>query len=70
MSDTENVISFAELPLSEPVIQAVKDVGYETPSPIQAQSIPHILEGRDLLGLAQTVVPVKRPLSPCPCYPV
>ena len=54
MSDTENAISFADLPLSEPVIKAVQDVGYETPSPIQAQSIPHILEGRDLLGLAQT----------------
>ena len=54
MSDTENAISFADLPLSEPVLKAVQDIGYETPSPIQAQSIPHILEGRDLLGLAQT----------------
>ena len=54
MSDTENAISFVDLPLSEPVIKAVQDVGYETPSPIQAQSIPHLLEGRDLLGLAQT----------------
>ena len=54
MSDTEKAISFVDLPLSEPVIKAVQDVGYETPSPIQAQSIPHLLEGRDLLGLAQT----------------
>ena len=49
-----STITFAELPLAPAVIQAVQDVGYETPSPIQAQSIPHILEGRDLLGLAQT----------------
>ena len=51
---TEPSISFADLPLSEAVLKAVQDVGYETPSPIQAQSIPQILEGRDLLGLAQT----------------
>ncbi|WOG29029.1 DEAD/DEAH box helicase [Endozoicomonas sp. 8E] len=51
---TESMITFAELPLSPAVIKAVQDVGYETPSPIQAQSIPRILEGRDLLGLAQT----------------
>ncbi|AMO58071.1 RNA helicase [Endozoicomonas montiporae] len=54
MSDTETVPSFAEMPLAPAVIKAVQDVGYETPSPIQAQSIPHLLEGRDLLGLAQT----------------
>ena len=54
MSDTETVPSFAEMPLAPAVIQAVQDVGYETPSPIQAQSIPHLLEGKDLLGLAQT----------------
>ncbi|MGI9275429.1 MAG: DEAD/DEAH box helicase [Endozoicomonas sp.] len=49
-----STITFAELPLAPAVIQAVQDVGYETPSPIQAQSIPYILDGRDLLGLAQT----------------
>ena len=54
MSDSETVTSFGELPLAPAVIKAVQDVGYETPSPIQARSIPHILEGRDLLGLAQT----------------
>ncbi|WP_263080491.1 DEAD/DEAH box helicase [Endozoicomonas sp. Mp262] len=54
MSDSETVTSFGELPLAPAVIQAVQDVGYETPSPIQARSIPRILEGRDLLGLAQT----------------
>lgn len=51
---TEPSLTFADLPLAPAVIKAVQDVGYETPSPIQAQSIPHILEGRDLLGLAQT----------------
>ncbi|WP_257266477.1 DEAD/DEAH box helicase [Endozoicomonas sp. ONNA2] len=54
MSDTSTAITFADLPLSQAVIMAVQDVGYESPSPIQAQSIPHLLEGRDLLGLAQT----------------
>lgn len=54
MTDTSSSLTFADLPLSEPVIKAVQDVGYESPSPIQAQSIPHLLEGRDLLGLAQT----------------
>ena len=54
MSDTETVPSFAEMSLAPAVIKAVQDVGYETPSPIQAQSIPHLLEGKDLLGLAQT----------------
>lgn len=54
MSDSETITSFGELPLAPALIQAVKDIGYETPSPIQARSIPCILEGRDLLGLAQT----------------
>ncbi len=46
--------SFAELGLAEPVLRAVIDVGYETPSSIQAESIPPLLAGRDLLGQAQT----------------
>lgn len=54
MTETINAPTFADLPLSESVIKAVQDIGYETPSPIQAQSIPYLLEGRDLLGLAQT----------------
>jgi len=45
---------FADLGLSEPVMKAVADVGYETPSPIQAATIPAMLEGRDVLGQAQT----------------
>ena len=51
---SETVISFAQLGLAEPVLQAVSDVGYEAPSPIQAESIPPLLAGRDLLGQAQT----------------
>lgn len=47
-------IRFADLSLSEPVLKALTDVGYETPSPIQAACIPHLLAGDDLLGEAQT----------------
>jgi len=56
MSETEQtpVIPFSELGLSEAVLKAVQQAGYETPSPIQAQSISPLLEGRDLLGQAQT----------------
>ena len=46
--------AFAELGLAPPVLKAVEDVGYEAPSPIQAEAIPPLLEGRDLLGQAQT----------------
>lgn len=56
MSDTEQtpMVSFSDLGLSEPILKAVNQAGYETPSPIQAQSITPLLEGRDLLGQAQT----------------
>ncbi len=47
-------MTFPELGLSEPILRTLKSEGYETPTPIQAQSIPHLLEGRDLLGCAQT----------------
>ena len=46
--------TFAELGLSEPTLQALRDVGYESPSPIQEQAIPPLLEGRDVIGQAQT----------------
>ena len=46
--------SFADLGLDERVERALKDVGYETPSPIQAATIPALLEGRHVVGLAQT----------------
>jgi ATP-dependent RNA helicase DeaD len=47
-------ISFADLGLSEAVLAAVRAVGYESPSPIQQAAIPPLLEGRDVLGQAQT----------------
>jgi ATP-dependent RNA helicase DeaD len=46
--------SFAALGLSAQLLQTIKQQGYETPTPIQAQCIPPLLEGRDLLGQAQT----------------
>src|SRR4051812_28695712 len=46
--------TFAELGLSEPILAALRDVGYEKPSPIQEQTIPELLEGRDVIGQAQT----------------
>jgi len=46
--------TFTELKLSAPLLQALATEGYETPTPIQAQAIPALLEGRDLLGIAQT----------------
>ena len=55
MSDaTPPVSSFQELNLPAPLLSALDEVGYETPSPIQAQTIPHLLEGLDLLGHAPT----------------
>ncbi|BDZ38392.1 DEAD/DEAH box helicase [Microbacterium suwonense] len=45
---------FEELGITGPVLKAVRDLGYETPSPIQAATIPLLLEGRDVLGTAQT----------------
>src|SRR3954454_1803970 len=47
-------MTFDELGLSEKVLQAVVTSGYTTPTPIQAQAIPHALAGRDVLGVAQT----------------
>ena len=47
-------MSFASLGLSAPILKSVSEQGYETPSPIQAQAIPHILEGRDIMAAAQT----------------
>lgn len=54
MTDTEKLPSFSELGLAAPILKAITAVGYEDPSPIQAASIPPLLEGRDLLGQAQT----------------
>jgi len=46
--------NFTDLGLAEPLVRALEAKGYSTPTPIQAQAIPHVLEGRDLLGIAQT----------------
>lgn len=53
MSD-DTLTSFAQLALAAPLLKAIDEVGYEAPSPIQAAAIPPLLEGRDLLGQAQT----------------
>ena len=47
-------VRFTDLALPEPLLRALADVGYETPSPIQAATIPPLLQGRDVLGQAQT----------------
>ncbi len=50
----DKLTTFAELALAPEIQRVIIEVGYETPSPIQARSIPPLLEGRDLLGQAQT----------------
>ncbi|GAB4289041.1 MAG: DEAD/DEAH box helicase [Methylophaga sp.] len=50
----ETMPSFTELGIAPAILKAIQEAGYETPSPIQAQTIPSLLEGRDLLGQAQT----------------
>ncbi len=47
-------MTFAELGLAEPIVKAVEDCGYVTPTPIQQEAIPHILAGRDIIGASQT----------------
>jgi ATP-dependent RNA helicase DeaD len=51
---SDSTTDFASLGLPGPLLAALDEVGYETPSPIQAQAIPHLLAGEDLLGQAQT----------------
>ena len=53
-NDVSTLPSFRDLALIEPLLKALEDVGYETPSPIQAQVIPFMLQGKDVLGQAQT----------------
>ncbi|MBT4882657.1 MAG: DEAD/DEAH box helicase [Glaciecola sp.] len=53
MTDTVN-LTFKDLNLPSELLQAIEKVGYENPSPIQAESIPLLLDGHDLLGQAQT----------------
>jgi ATP-dependent RNA helicase DeaD len=52
--ETSNPLRFADLGLGETLLATLSDVGYESPSPIQAATIPPLLEGRDVLGQAQT----------------
>ena len=52
--DSTPNLKFSDLALPEPLLKALRDVGYESPSPIQAATIPPLLEGRDMLGQAQT----------------
>jgi ATP-dependent RNA helicase DeaD len=51
---TESTITFGDLGLPESILQSITQLGYETPTPIQAKCIPLLLEGRDLIGQAQT----------------
>jgi ATP-dependent RNA helicase RhlE len=51
---TETKMQFESLNLIEPILKAVKEEGYSTPTPIQAETIPIILQGTDLIGCAQT----------------
>ncbi len=51
---TDSVTGFAQLALAAPLLKVIDEIGYEAPSPIQAEAIPPLLEGRDLLGQAQT----------------
>jgi superfamily II DNA/RNA helicase len=48
------MIKFSDLNLNPKVLKAIEEAGYETPTPIQAEAIPHALQGRDVLGIAQT----------------
>jgi ATP-dependent RNA helicase DeaD len=51
---TATTTAFADLGLEPGLLEAIRDVGYESPSPIQAQAIPPLLEGADVIGQAQT----------------
>jgi len=51
---TPAVTNFSQLALAPPILQALEEIGYESPSPIQAMSIPHLLNNNDLVGQAQT----------------
>jgi ATP-dependent RNA helicase DeaD len=53
-SAAADAVSFRDLKLAAPLLKVLDEVGYETPTPIQAQAIPHLLQGLDLLGHAPT----------------
>ncbi len=54
MSTSQNLPGFADLSLPQPLLKVLRDLGYETPTPIQEKMIPLVMEGRDVLGQAQT----------------
>ncbi|MGB1092112.1 MAG: DEAD/DEAH box helicase [Oceanobacter sp.] len=54
MTDSSTPAGFASLGLPFPILRSLDELGYEVPSPIQANSIPPLLEGNDVLGMAQT----------------
>ncbi|MCA1306208.1 DEAD/DEAH box helicase [Microbacterium esteraromaticum] len=54
VAEQSSTPGFDDLGISGPVLRAIRDLGYETPSPIQAATIPLLLQGRDVLGTAQT----------------
>ena len=49
-----NITKFEDLPISDEIKRSIAEIGFEEPSPIQAQSIPVILSGKDVIGQAQT----------------
>lgn len=51
---TTESLTFADLGLPQPILDAVNEMGFVNPSPIQQECIPHLLAGRDVLGMAQT----------------
>ena len=52
--NTDNITAFDQLGLKQPLLKVLDEIGYETPSPIQAQTIPLLLDGKDVVGQAQT----------------
>src|SRR5689334_14592230 len=54
VTETDTALTFDDLGLDPRVLKALRDVGYETPSPIQAEAIPPLLSGQHVVGLAQT----------------
>jgi len=54
LSNNAPVTGFNTLALAQPILNAIESAGYLTPSPIQSQTIPHLLNGKDVLGMAQT----------------
>lgn len=53
-TESTSLTTFTDLALGAPLLKALADENYSAPTPIQAQAIPHVLEGKDLLGIAQT----------------